>query len=277
MVDIRQTVQYANYLKQIGWKVERINEINCFIKKFPIIGSVIKIQRPEEVKINKIKELAKKYRAFQVIVEPKTLLDANYLESIGFKLGKNPYLPTKTLQLDLTKSEKELLREMKKDARAALRKHATYNIQPTTSIEDFRNAWKKAVGWKRYVPPLSHLMALKKSFKKNCLFITAGLPRHSEATAGAIFLLADGIAYYWQAFTNAEGRKLMAQYRVVWEGIRWAKKNGARIFDFEGIFDERFPNKTWVGFTHFKKSFGGYKVEYPGCFTKTRLPLYNKL
>lgn len=51
----------------------------------------------------------------------------------------------------------------------------------------------------------------------------------------------------------------------------WAKKRGCKIFDFEGIYDERFPNKSWLGFTHFKKSFGGYEVSYPGTYTKTRL------
>lgn len=95
----------------------------------------------------------------------------------------------------------------------------------------------------------------------------------ADGSSGAIFLLADGIAYYWQAFANKEGRKKLYQYKVVWEGILWAKKKGARIFDFEGIYDERFPNKTWLGFTHFKKSFGGYEVEYSGAFVKSRIAL----
>jgi len=92
-----------------------------------------------------------------------------------------------------------------------------------------------------------------------------------DIEAGAIFLIGDEISYYWQAFSNNEGRKNFAQYRIVWEGILWAKKQGAKIFDFEGIYDERFPNKNWKGFTHFKKSFGGYEVEYPGAFIKINL------
>ena len=51
MNDIRQTAKYAKYLKKIGWQVERINEINYFIKKFPLIGSVIKVQRPENIEL----------------------------------------------------------------------------------------------------------------------------------------------------------------------------------------------------------------------------------
>lgn len=269
MIDIRQTIQYTNYLSKIGWNTERFAGINYFVKKFPLIGSIIKIQRPEEIRIGKIRELARKYHAFQVIVEPKTELDAKYLNSIGFKLNKNPYLPTKTLQLDLTQSEKKLLKQLKKDARLSIRKNSQfiiYNLQ-IENIGKFRDAWKRAVGWKRYVPPLSHLIALKKSFKENSLFLLT-----KDGSAGAIFLLANGIVYYWQAFTNKLGRKKNYQYKIVWEGILWAKKHGTKVFDFEGIYDERFPNKSWLGFTHFKKSFGGYEVEYPGCFIKFLLP-----
>jgi len=89
-----------------------------------------------------------------------------------------------------------------------------------------------------------------------------------DESAGAIFLSGDGIGYYWQAFTNREGREKHEQYNIVWEGILRVKKIGARIFDFEGIYDERFPNKSWLGFTHFKKSFGGYEVIHPGTFVK---------
>ncbi|KKU22795.1 MAG: FemAB domain protein [Candidatus Woesebacteria bacterium GW2011_GWF1_46_13] len=135
------------------------------------------------------------------------------------------------------------------------------NQQNTIGL--FREGWKRAVKWKRYVPPFSHLLALKKLFKENSLFLVT--PNYSS---GTIFLIGDKIGYYWQAFTNKEGRKILAQYKIIWEGILWAKKMGARIFDFEGIYDERFPNKSWLGFTHFKKSFGGYEVAYPGTFVK---------
>ena len=260
MVDIRQTVQYANYLSKIGWEVEKAAEINYFIKRLPIVGSMMKIQRPEEIHINKIRELSKKYRAFQIIVEPKTDLDAEYLTSLGFKSSQSPFLPTKTLLLDLTKSEKVLFRSLEKDARSAVVKNKKMKIEKS-SVENFYGSWKKAVGLRRYVPPLNHLKALKKSFKKKVVFLV-----HQDS--GAIFLSGEGIAYYWQAFTGRGGRKSLTQYKIVWEGILWAKNKGAKIFDSEGIYDERFPNKSWKGFTHFKKSFGGYEVEYPGTFVK---------
>ncbi len=277
MIDIRQSENYADYLSKIGWIVERIDGVNYFVKKFPLIGSIIKIQRPEKIDYKKINSLAKKYRAFQIILEPKDNKQKEEIKKNGFKLSNSPYLPTKNLELDLTKSEKELLRDVKKDCRLAIRKNSKSTIHDLQikDIKKFRDAWKKAVGLKRYVPPLSHLIALKKSFGENCLmfhcYIT--VEHNQNKNAGAIFLKAGDKAYYWQAFTNSEGRRKQIQYKIVWEGILWAKKHGAKVFDFEGIYDERFSNKSWLGFTHFKKSFGGKEIEYPGCYTKFRFPL----
>jgi lipid II:glycine glycyltransferase (peptidoglycan interpeptide bridge formation enzyme) len=266
MVDIRQTSQYARYLGKIGWHVERRAETNYFIKKIPLLGSIIKIQRPEKIRVDEIKKLAKKYRAFQIIVEPAKESDVKILKSFGFKQSKSPYLPTKTLLLDLTKPEKELLREMKKDARYGIKKTETLKTREIKNLEKFREGWKKSVGLKRYVPPLYNLLALKNSFKEKCLFLTT-----QDFSAGAIFLIGDRLAYYWQAFTNKQGRKALAQYKIVWEGLLWAKGKRVKAFDFEGIFDERFANKSWKGFTHFKKSFGGLVISYPGTYSRNLL------
>jgi len=273
MPDIRQSRQYADYLSQIGWTVERINNTNYFVKKIPLIGSVLKIQRPKEINFEEIERLRKKYRAFQTIIEPQltTSLRSILHDSLythGYRLCKSPYLPTITLHLELSMSKQKLYEYLEKDAKYAIKRTLNIQINTTENIELFREIWKQAVGYKRYIPPLSHLIYLKKSFKDNCLFLIS-----EEFASGAIFLSCGKNAYYWQAFTGKEGRKSQVQYAIVWKGILWAKKKGAKIFDFEGIYDQRFPNKSWLGFTHFKKSFGGYEVEYPGCYTKWNSPL----
>ena len=50
MPDIRQTPEYANYLKLLGWETIKIKDgasrltRQVFIKKFPLVGSIIKVQ-----------------------------------------------------------------------------------------------------------------------------------------------------------------------------------------------------------------------------------------
>lgn len=266
MIDIRQTSYYARHLKNIGWEVESINHIKYFIKKLPLFGSIIKVQRPEEIQISKIRELAKKYHTVLTIVEPKHEIDANFLEKIGFKKGKKPYLPTKTLHLELIKPLDDLFDGLKKDAKSILGKNQNLEIKNSKNTKRFRESWKKAVGFRRFVPSTNYLQSLKKSFKDNSLFL-----KTKDSSSGAIFLKSDSLVYYWQAFSSKKGREEKAQYKIVWEGILWAKKKGAKIFDFEGIYDKRFPDKSWLGFSHFKKSFGGNEVKYPGAFTKIRV------
>ncbi len=261
-MDIRQSDNYARYLENTGWVIENINDVYYFIRKFTPLGSFIKIQRPKKIDLNAINKLVKKYRAFQVLIEPLAttnyqLLTTNY----GFRPA-SPYLPSKTLELDLKKSQIKLLEQMRKNTRYGI-KRAVTSLKANPDLALFRTSWKSAVGLKRYVPSSKNLAALKNAFGKNVLFLI-----DQNTNSGAIFLLSDKKAYYYQAFTDTKGRKNFAQYQIVWQGILWAKKNKARAFDFEGIYDARFPNPKWLGFTHFKAGFGGSVITYPASLKK---------
>ena len=267
MTDIRQSVNYANYLESQGWTVERIDNINYFIRKLPLIGSVLKVQRPREIRYKDIEILSDKYRVFQIIIEPVNLNDAICCMQYGYKLSKNPYLPSKTLHLDLTKA---LI--FKKETRRCIKIGEKQKIKECSSskeIKVFRESWKKSVNFNRYVPSLQSLLSLKKSFPNNHSIFLTSHNKIGDIIGGALFTRSShDIGYYWYGFTNKEGRTSLSQYFLLYSGILWAKNNNCKVFDFEGIYDKRFPNKSWLGFTHFKKSFGGKEILYPGAFTK---------
>jgi lipid II:glycine glycyltransferase (peptidoglycan interpeptide bridge formation enzyme) len=186
------------------------------------------------------------------------------------------------LEIDLTQSQKEIFRHFKKDARSTLlrasldggaksdiREYSTPN-----EIKTWRDAWKNSVKFDRYVPALQQLLNLRKSFTDNNSVFLASHNISGSVIGGALFTRSSHDAgYYWYGFTNKEGRTSLSQYSLLWQGILWAKKQNCKIFDFEGVYDPRFPNKSWLGFSHFKYSFGGYEVEYPGCYTKSKLPI----
>jgi len=283
MIDIRQSQHYANYLKREGWSVERIGEINYFIRKFPLVGSILKVQRPEEINYDTTAKLCRKYRIFQIIIEPNLasvidpVFDHNPLLHHGFKLSKNPYLPSKTLQIDLTQGQKEIFRHFKKDARYAIKRGEKTPMKDYSSpagVKKWREAWKNSVKFDRYVPSLQQLLNLRKSFPGSYSLFLASHNMSGRIIGGVLFTRSlHDFGYYWYGFTNNEGRTSLSQYTLLYQGILWAKKQGCKIFDFEGVYDPRFPNKSWLGFSHFKRSFGGYEVEYPGCYIKNRLPL----
>jgi lipid II:glycine glycyltransferase (peptidoglycan interpeptide bridge formation enzyme) len=277
MIDIRQSKNYASYLTFLGWKVEKIEGINYFVKTLPLIGSVLKVQRPKRIDFKQIKALSKKYRAFHIILEPKLSTnigsaDHNLIIAHGYKLSQSPYLPSKTLCLDLTRPinlEKETRRAIRIGDRAKIKEYSS-----PTEIKTFREAWKNSVKFRRFVPSVAQLVNLRKCFPNNYSIFLASHNDVSSIIGGAIFTKSShSVGYYWQAFTNSQGRSSLSQYSLLYHGILWAKRMGCKVFDFEGIYDPRFPNKSWQGFTHFKKSFGGYEVEYPGCYVKTSLSL----
>jgi hypothetical protein len=279
MRDIRQTKNYAEYLTSQGWIVERLNDVNYFVKKIPILGSVLKIQRPEKLDIKTINHLVSKYRPFQIIIEPDKEADVSWLIDNGYKQG-TPFLPSKTIHLDLTQTKSDIFRNFSKDCKYSIKRGEgieTKECSTPSDIKKFHNAWKMSVNFNRYVPSLESLLKLKKSFPQNhSLFLTSH-NKSGSIIGGAIFTISSHdvsnyIICYWQGFTNKAGRTSLSQYSLLHQGILWGKNMGCKIFDFEGIYDERFPNKSWLGFTHFKKQFGGTEVLYPGCYTKLRFP-----
>lgn len=267
-MDLRQTKEFSQYLKLIGWQVEEIDGDYIFIRRVPLTPfSIIKVQRPKKIPFTKIEPLAKKHRAFAVYLEPNKKITKK-----GYCLSQSSFLPTKTIQLNLTPSEKKILAQMKKDARYSLRKAEKEELQliKVKDLKSFHQAWKRAAGWKHWPPSLKSLKALQKAFGQKAIFLA--IKNQRKIIAGTIILITDQSAYYYYAFTSQEGRKKLAQYLLVWEAIKLAKKKSCRSFDFEGIYDQRFPNQSWCGFSHFKKSFGGNEIKYPGCFVKHRLP-----
>jgi lipid II:glycine glycyltransferase (peptidoglycan interpeptide bridge formation enzyme) len=272
MTDIRQHKKYANYLKSLNWIVEEKDGVQYFIKKLFFL-SMIKVQRPKKISYEEIKKLSKKHRAFQVIIEPNSFKEADSLVDNGWQVGF-PFIPSKTVFVDLKKSEKKILDNFSKDTRYSIRKSEHVKVFEEADLGKFRNLWKKSVNIKRHVLKQKEINALRKSFGKDSLFLTAEDPSSAEAggISGAIFMVAGDVGYYWYGFVGKEGRKKLSQYKVLWEGIKWAKSRGAKTFDMEGIFDERFPIPAWRGFTKFKKGFGGKVVKYPGAYQKTLLP-----
>jgi len=285
MLDIRQTLAFANYLKREGWIVKRIDGVNYFLRKLPLIGYILKIQRPIKIDFDCISVLVRQYKVFQVIVEPNDETQIKELLKSGYKLTKSTYLPSKTLQIDLSQSKEEIFSHFKKDTHSTLlramarstgggHKITTHQYSTDKEIKIFRNSWKKSVKFNRYVPSVKQLINLKKSFPQSKSLFLASHNISGRIIGGVIFTTSfhkrsNYITYYWHAFTNKEGRTLLSQCSLLYYGILWAKKHGYKLFDFEGIYDERFPNKNWLGFTHFKKSFGGKEVLYPGCYCKT--------
>lgn len=276
--DLRQSGKWAKYLSHLGWHIEK----PFFIRKLPLIGSIIKIQRPLVIPpIEKIDETAEKHRALFVKLEPSFAEAPKVLRS--FTPDGWPLLPSKTIWIDLTPSEEEILTNFSKDSRYSIRRAERNEVEIRSlelevgNLETFYNLLRETGKRKKFwVPPEADLQAKAQAFKGKSTLILAY--HQSELIAGALILFHDQVAYYHHAASNLKGRKLLAPYLIVWEAIRLAKKQGCHTFDLEGIYDHRYKiYKRWKNISIFKRKFGGKETEYPGSYIRFYNPVAKML
>ena len=240
MADLRQSKSFAQYLTSLGWIVDS----GIFIRPLWIFGAIAKIRRGKLSK--NWKAVLKKHHVWFLSIDNS---------------------PTKTLQIALTASIKTIFGQFKKDCRYILRKFEIRNLKfEINDFSSFYKIWQQSARRKSlWIPSQKEYFNLINCFKNKCFCITI------DDQAGALILMHNNIAYYYYAGATTEGTKQNLPYLVVWKCMQDAKKRKCKLWDFEGIYDERHPNKDWLGFSHFKKSFGGQEIEFPGS-TNTYFP-----
>lgn len=301
--DLRQSEEWATYLTCIGWQVRKFKVQNSnfkiFIRELPLIGSVGKIQRPSVVPaVEEIDRIAKRHRALFVKLEPSL---QRFIDSKSRRLRTNltiqqfssdnwPLSPTRTIHIDLTPTEEEIFAKFSKDGRYSIRKAQNLGVAvvckawPFLNLRIFHQLLCETGSRKKFwVAPFKDLQAKAEAFKDKSVLISAyrnyernyeTLPAGRQAIAGALILFHDNVAYYHQAASNLEGRRLLAPYLVVWEAIKLAKDRGCHTLDLEGIYDPRYKiYKRFRKIGVFKKKFGGREIEYPGSFVRYYNPI----
>ena len=178
----------------------------------------------------------------------------------------------RTLILDITQSEDELMAQMSKNGRRDLRyglKNTDLTFQDETGIS--------ADDFERQVFPVFEETAERGSFALRpatfyysmlselgedvCRLYT--VRHHGTVIAWAFVTIYDGEARYFYAATTHEARNLFAANRMVWECMLAAKARGAKTFDFMGLGSDRAPALSSLD--GFKLKFGkAGAVDVPG-------------
>lgn len=85
-----------------------------------------------------------------------------------------------------------------------------------------------------------------------------------EPIAGAISVLwGDKVWYFYGASSNSN-RKVMPNYLMQWEMIKWAIEEGCRIYDFRGVAGVIDESNPLFGLYRFKHRFDGDYIEFMG-------------
>ena len=269
MVDLRQTKEWPGWLSMTGWVVEKVitgkGSSPIFVRKIPLLPiSFLKIQRYEgRMDWKQLGDIKRRHHVLWSVVEPVTVEQVADIKKHGYRLMKDTYLPGKTRVIDLTKSERVLLTEMSENFRRIVKKGNKAKTKEISASE-FYEGWQK---WaKSLILTRFQFDKLVAAFGKNVEFWAAG--KDGQLLSAVMLLYTDDSCFYYQTWTSDVGRKNSEHVVLVWETMKRAKKLKKKIYNFEGIFDSRFPMAKWGGFSEFKRRFGGYEVEYPGTFMK---------
>jgi lipid II:glycine glycyltransferase (peptidoglycan interpeptide bridge formation enzyme) len=173
-----------------------------------------------------------------------------------------------TSQLDITPSEDELLKGMRKTTRYEVKKAMSLGVKISTStdealIRDFYNLQLETAKRQKFVP-FSYAFFLEQ-FKMffaegTALLYTATYEKVVLAQAFIIFYGSEAV-YHYGASTE-DGRKYPGAYLIQWEAIKEAKRRGMTRYNFFGVAPEGETNHRFSGISVFKRGFGGQDVEY---------------
>jgi len=229
----------------------------------PIINSQLSISNYQlafELLLNETEGIAKKEGVMFLRFEP-LLQITNYQLPITKTLDVQP---SKTLVLDLSKSEDELLNKMHQKTRYNIRLASKKGIEIVEGkIEDFDKFWQlMGETSDRDDFRLHGIDYYKEMIKADKDSIRLFFAKYKDKiiSTGIFSFFGDTVTYMHGASANEE-RSLMAPYLLQWELIRIGKELSYKYYDFYGI-----DAKKWPGVTRFKQGFSGYEKNYPGTF-----------
>jgi len=230
--------------------------------------------------LEKILDLAKKEKAGWIRVEPASEDMLNLLRPprSKFKITKAPHdmQPKEVFIIDITKSEEELLAEMKSKTRYNIKvaqKHdvkisVADNLQPDSQkyLEKFLELIKITAKRDGITPhPENHYRKMFETIPAENLKLYVAEYENKIITANIVVHYGNTATYLHGASDN-NYRNVMAPYLLQWQAIQDAKKSGLEKYDFGGV--KTGGDNSWAGITKFKTGFSPNvkPIEFPGSY-----------
>ena len=178
--------------------------------------------------------------------------------------------PEMTWLLDISKSEDEIMKNMRKTHRNLIRraeKEGVKIIQGTDEkyLKAFYDIHMETVRRHKFVPfSFDYIQKEVDLFKKDRQISIFSAVYKEEIISSAIIVFYGNKAFYHHGASSSKYYKIPASYLLLWNAIREAKSRGCAIFNFYGIVENK-PKHPWAGLSNFKQGFGGYKKELVHC------------
>ncbi len=250
------------------------------------IGYLPKCPLPDEYIISSLKKIAQEKKCIFIKLEPnvgapcsKEHCSVNahkqiekFLFSQGCVYGR-PLFTKYTFQIDLQKSEQELLSEMKSKTRynVGLSQRKGVKIFQDNSPQAFEEYLKLTFETTKRQKFYAHDKKYHRLMWES--LHPAGIAHLLEAVYQQKTLVAwilfkfNNVLYYPYGASSSEYREVMASNLIMWEAVRFGRSQGCKIFDLWGSLGPNAnPRDPWYGFHHFKEGFGPQLIEFVGSF-----------
>lgn len=207
----------------------------------------------------------------------------------GFHRAPIHMHPEIAWMLDITKSEEELLGNMRKGTRYSIRKAQKDGVVITQSsdpadTENFYRIYRSTVDRQHFSPFSKDYMNREfESFQGSDAVRYFFALYRGEILATAMIIFDHSSAYYHHGASLLKYPKVPLSYLLQWEAIREAKQRGCCRYNFWGIaegetvrFLKFFKREhPWAGLSLFKKGFGGVEERYVSAQDFPLHPWYN--
>ena len=260
-----QSLEWRKFQESVGRKTFHLEGenflVNIILHTLPIVGKYFYIPKGPEMRKQEIEEiinLAKENNASWIRIEPSSEESLEVIrKNTKHKIIKAPHdvQPREIFVIDISKSEEELLAEMKPKTRYNIRLAEKkdikiFNIGDDKYVEEFLRL--TAVMAKR-----QGIVAHPENYYRKMFEVIPGdilklyvAEYENKVIAANLVVFYGEICIYLHGASDDEFRNVMAPYLLQWRQICDAKKAGCARYDFGGVSSSR-----WQGITKFKTGF----------------------
>lgn len=235
-------------------------------------GPILNWEDKKTVKdiFEEITKIAQKEKCVFVRIRPQLKnSDKNreMLEKLGLKKAPMHLAAEHTVIIDLTKTEEELLANMRRQTRYDVRKANKLGIVVEKSNSDeifkeFHKVQSDTAKRQNFIPPnLKTLLAEKEAFGDDIEIYVAKTAEGKPIAYGLVIKEGKEGDYY-EAASTPINHKMPGAHALLWQITKDLKKEGFERFNLWGIAPHGQPNHRYAGVTTFKTGFGGEIIEY---------------
>jgi lipid II:glycine glycyltransferase (peptidoglycan interpeptide bridge formation enzyme) len=239
------------------------------------IGMFIKGPVPTKPMLADLKKIAEEQNLIFIKLEPNVKKNSKLTKLLidsGAVPGKTLFTPT-TFQIDLTKSEEELLKSFHPKTRYNIRYAERHGV--TVSEDNSDKAFEKYIELMRETVERQNFYAHDEKYhrlmwkylrKANIAHLLVAKKGKEVLTTWILFKNKDSLYYPYGAWSG-KNQNLQPNSLMMWTAIKFGKKHNLRYFDLWG-------REFGKGFTRFKEGFRPEVVEFLGTWDLITSHLY---